>query len=186
MPPPERRASDTPRSYAALCDYAAMGAGRSLSLLAKAYRDRTDVVPTKQESRLGYWSAKDDWQARVATYDAAILAEAEAQRGAIRARRRAELEDRDWSEGLALRDRVLELLAEMPRFLKHTETEIKQGGELVKVITLALKAGPGELARALELASKLQRLSVGEATEQSTQTIEIRYADYDIDPETPA
>lgn len=165
MPTIERRPSDTPRAHHALLDYAAMGAGRSLSILAEKYRGRTDVVPTRQESRLGYWSAKYDWQARVAEYDRQVEAEIEAARAVIRAQRRVELEEADWSTGGALRERCAELLAEMPRFLRHTESEVRTNGELVKVITLALKAGPGELARALESASKLQRLSVGAATD---------------------
>ena len=151
-----------------------MGAGRSLSKLAESYRHRTESVPTRQESTLGKWSAVYDWQNRIQAADDAERAEAEAQRAAIRAARRAELEDLDYNQGMDLRMRCAELLAEMPRFLRHTESEVRQNGELVKVITLALKAGPGELARALELASKLQRLSVGEATERSEYTVDIK------------
>ena len=44
MPPPERRTSDTPRSYAALCDYIAMGPARSD---LKASPDRDDPGLTK-------------------------------------------------------------------------------------------------------------------------------------------
>lgn len=186
MPPPDRRATDTARSYAALVAYFSMGDGRSLPKLADRYRSSTESVPTKHVQTLKRWSMDGDWQARVAAADDADRADEEQTRAAIRAQRRAELEDRDWIEGSALRDRALELLAEMPRFLRHTESEVRQNGELVKVITLALKAGPGELARALKLASELQRLSVGEPTEQTSQTIEIRYVDSAIESEAPA
>lgn len=172
MPPPERRATDTPRSYAALVDLYAMGAGRSMEKLVDRYRNGADAVPpTRRLTTLKDWSRSGAWVERITTADDADQAEAERDRAAIRAQRRAELEDRDWAEGSALRDRALELLAEMPRFLRHTESEVRQNGELVKVITLALKAGPGELARALKVASELQRLSVGEPTERNSVTI---------------
>lgn len=171
-----RTKNDTVKSYAALLDYAAMGPARSLSLLATAYRDRTDVVPTRQESRLGFWSAKHDWQQRVAVYDAAAAADAEADRAELRQQRRRQLEDLDFSQGMDLRMRCAELLAEMPRFIRHTENEIRQNGELVKVITLALRAGPGELARALKLASEIQRLSVGVATEHIEHSGAIQFS----------
>lgn len=171
MPPPERRPADTPRSYAALCDYAALGAGRSLEKLVQVYTSSgTGKPPTRHRATLGVWSSAHDWQVRVAAYDQAIQADEEAARQAIRAQRRVELEEADWATGSDLRKQCEAMLAEMPRFLRHTETEVKQGGELVKVITLALKAGPGELARALKLASELQRLSVGEPTERTELT----------------
>lgn len=167
MPIPERRANDTPKSYAALCDYAAMGAGRSLSILAEKYRGRTDLVPTRQESRLGYWSAKYDWAARVQAYDNAILADEEQARAAIRAARRLELEESDWAHGALLRQKVAEIALELPKFIRRTVQRIEKDGAVTEVITLALNAGPGELARAMKLASELQRLSVGEPTEHT-------------------
>jgi hypothetical protein len=172
MPPPERRDSDTPRSYAALCDYAALGPSRSIDKLLQMYNSSVTETPppTKHRGTLGLWSGTHDWQARVAAYDSAIIAETETARAAIRAARRAELEEQDWTTGSDLRRACEALLMEMPRFLRHAETEITQNGELVKVITLALKAGPGELARALKLASELQRLSVGEPTERTEIT----------------
>lgn len=166
MPPPERRATDTQRSYMALCDYAAMGPGRSIDKLLQVYTNSSIVKPpTRHRATLGVWSAAHDWQARVESYDLAIVQAEEADRAAIRKARRAQLEEMDWHDGAQLRDRVAELLAEMPKFLRRTETQIEQGGELVRVITLALQAGPGELARALKVASEIQRLSVGEPTE---------------------
>lgn len=184
---PDRRPSDTPRSYAALCDYCAMGPARSIDKLLQFYNSSvTASVPTKHRGTLGLWSGKHSWVERANESDRLAREAEDAARATIRAERRKQLEDQDFSDGNALREATRAILSELPRFIRHTETEIKQDGQLVKVITLALKAGPGELARALELASKLQRLSVGEATEQSNQTIEIRYVDSEPDPETPA
>lgn len=171
MPTIEPRDTDTPRSLAALADYAAMGPGRSLRDLAARYRRQsvdgasTTKPPTVRFETLGTWSTQGDWQARVAAYDAQIQTEADAERQALRRARRAELEDRDYQEGGLLRARVSEMLAEMPKFLRRTESKVDQGGETVKIITLAMQAGPGELARALKVASEVQRLSVGEPTE---------------------
>lgn len=165
MAPIERITTDTSRSYAALCDYAAMGPGRSLEKLCERYRSDTSTVPTKRLTTLKDWSREDDWQNRVQVYDQALRADEDAARATIRAARRIALEEADWETGNALREATRAILSELPRFIRHTETEITQDGQLVKVITLALRAGPGELARAMEIASKIQRLSVGEATE---------------------
>lgn len=59
----------------------------------------------------------------------------------------------------------------MPKFKRESIQRIERTDPLTKVvtitevITLALKAGPGELAKAMEIASKIQRLSVGQPTE---------------------
>lgn len=174
MPPPERRADESPAAFRAFCDYAAMGnggKGRSLRDLLAAYVRQssdnrlTERPPTQKWGTLSTWSLRHAWVDRASAYDAQIAADEERARSAIRAARRAELEEADWSTGESLRQACAAMLAKMPQFLQHTELETRQNGELVKVITLALKAGPGELARAFEMASKLQRLSVGEATE---------------------
>ena len=180
MPPPERRASDTSRAYAALVDFAAMGPGRSLEKLVQMWAT-TGLAkpPTKWLSTLKRWSSEGAWVARLIDYDTAVARSDEAARASVRAARRAALEDRDWTQSNALRDRLDELLLELPKFLRRTESEVKQGGETVRVITLALNTTVAQLASALKLSSDVQRLSVGIATEQidSNQTIEIRYVD---------
>ena len=166
MPPPEHRANDTPRSYAALVSLAAMGPGRSL----EKYRLTTGKSPAYLR-QLERWSSDHDWQNRIIEYDRAIAAAEEAQRAQIRAKRRIDLENADWETGKAIRDLAQSILLELPKFKRDSVQRIERTDPLTKqititeVITLALKAGPGELAKALELASKLQRLSVGEATD---------------------
>jgi len=158
MPVIERLRTDTPKSYAALCDYAAQGPGRSLEKLRQQIGGRS-------VRWLEQWSSAHHWGVRCSAYDQQAQAELEEQRGVVRAARRAELEDRDWQQGMALRDAVASLLAEVPRFLRRSVSRVDQGGKEIEVITVALATGPGELARALKLASELQRLSVGEPTE---------------------
>lgn len=143
-----------------------MGAGRSLEKLVQVYTSSgIEKPPTRHRATLGVWSSTHDWQARVAEYDRLLAAEAEAERQVIRRQRRIALEEADWRDGGELRAQALALLAEVPKFLRRTETEVKQDGELIRVITLALATGPGELARVLKVASELQRLSTGEPTE---------------------
>lgn len=163
--PLDRRESDTARSWLALQDYAAMGAGRSLEKLVERYRNGADSVPARRLTTLKDWSRSGDWQARVAAYDEAQAATLRAEREAVRRQRRIALEEADWKDGDELRRRALELLAEVPKFLRRSETEVQQDGELIRVITLALATGPAELARTLKVASALQRLSTGEPTE---------------------
>lgn len=160
MPAIERLPGDTAKSYAALCEYAAIGPARSL----ERYRQSTGRSPGFLR-QLERWSSAGRWALRCQAYDQQAQAELEQQRSALRAARRAELEDRDWQQGQQLRDAVLSLLAEVPRFLRRTVNKVEQGGKEIEVITVALATGPGELARALKLASDLQRLSVGEPTE---------------------
>jgi hypothetical protein len=183
MPPLDRRADETHRAHVALCDYAAMGPGRSLEKLVQTW---AGSGPTKWLSTLKRWSADHAWQFRAQQYDEAQAAIDRAEREAIRAQRRHEVEDRDWEQGAQLRAWVADALREAPKFLRRTETAIDQNGETIRVITLALAAGPGELARAMKLASDLQRLSAGEPTEAAAITIRVVHDD-DRDPsaETP-
>jgi hypothetical protein len=72
---PPRIDADTDRSYAALLDYARMGAGRSLRGLVGDYRKQsvdeqcTEKPPTTRFPTIARWSTEHDWQARVAEYD---------------------------------------------------------------------------------------------------------------------
>lgn len=172
MPLPDRRPSDTPRSYAALCDYCAMGPTRSIDKLVQVYTSSgIGTPPTRHRATLGVWSSAHAWVERAAAYDAAVEAAEEQQREKIRAERRKQVEELDWESGNALREATRAILSELPRFIRQSISRVERVDPLTKattiteVITLALKAGPGELAKAMEIASKIQRLSVGEATE---------------------
>jgi hypothetical protein len=193
MPPPERRASESPAAFRAFCDYTVMGSGgkrRSIRELADYYAGQSasgslaDRPPTLSVKTLFGWSMRYDWDERSVAWDQQQQIDEEAARQAIRAQRRVELEEADWQHGSMIRQKVAEIVAELPRFIRRTVQRIEKDGQVTEVITLALNAGPGELARALELASKLQRLSVGEATDHTRHSgpaggpIEIHAVDY--------
>jgi hypothetical protein len=75
----ERQPLDTPKSYAALCDYCAMGPSRSLDTLCERYRTGTDPAPpTRRLTSLKDWSRSGDWQARARQYDSQLQQEASA------------------------------------------------------------------------------------------------------------
>lgn len=70
----ERRKGERTDAYAALCDYARMGAGRSLKALHARYEDEAGTSsdtepPTTNYSTLRNWSSRNDWAERVEEYD---------------------------------------------------------------------------------------------------------------------
>jgi hypothetical protein len=78
-------AKETPRARQAWADYLALGPGRSLEHLAVAYQSSTGSVPTRQLSRLKYWSGVFGWQDRLqAIANDQVAAAAAAEAGRIR------------------------------------------------------------------------------------------------------
>jgi hypothetical protein len=75
---------ESPRAQQAWADYLALGELRSLAALVAEYQSRTTAVPTRQLSRLKFWSTTFDWQGRLATITADAVAAAEAQEAAYR------------------------------------------------------------------------------------------------------
>lgn len=130
-----------------------------------------DRPPTLSLATLFGWSKRHEWENRVTLADRQLQEAEDASRATIRAERRKQLEDQDFRDGNALREATRAILSELPKFKTRTISHVERTDPLTKVVTIteiiavALQAGPGELARALEAASKLQRLSVGEATE---------------------
>lgn len=83
VPTPERREGETDKAHRALCDYARMGAGRSVRKLHQTYIEAgSESAPTVHLSTLLNWSTKYDWQERVRGYEDALkeAADAEAER----------------------------------------------------------------------------------------------------------
>jgi len=79
----ERLPGDTPKSYAALCDYCALGPARSIDKLLQNYTSSGIAnPPTKHRASLGLWSSQHDWQRRALEYDSALQQEAADQHSA--------------------------------------------------------------------------------------------------------
>jgi len=180
--PLARSRGESRRANAALCDYEALGPGRSLARLVKGYRgelpqdhplrsffvDRAycggkplAMPPSKRLPTVEGWSSGFAWQARLERL-AEIRAE---EREAVRRARLQALEDADWEEGQALREKVAQLLGEMERFERSRVQEtMDANGEKVRVITLKFKPTLGQMSQALKIASELQRLAAGVST----------------------
>ena len=63
---------ETARARQAFCDFRDMGPNRSLPKLLEKYRTSTDDRPTRNLSRLKFWSQVWNWQARVAIWESEL------------------------------------------------------------------------------------------------------------------
>lgn len=188
----EGKIIETAKHSQALRDYAMLGPARSLIKLLHrytAYAPDGPKPPTTSIDTLKTWSAQFDWQSRIAAWD---LQEAERDMLEWEQRRR-ELRERDWNEGNDLRDKVQTFIEQLPRFTRTqiAETESTeqdaQGNDvkvITRIVTVKLNANLTQLARALERASKLQRL----ATDLPTANVQLSGAALDaaIDRELAA
>ena len=141
---------ETAKAFAAFKVYAELGPERSIA--------KTGERLGKNRVTLEEWSAKNDWIERAKAYDAgqaaleqAALAKAAAKRGVDWARRAQELRgaEGEMAKRLLEGGRVL-----LERLLARQERKLTGS----------------DVARLLEVASKLGRLSAGMATEQTTIT----------------
>lgn len=149
-----KAAGESKRANAAFRDYAMMGAARSLKSLAEKYMrlasDDQVKPPTLSDKTLFGWSLRNAWQDRVARFDE-LEHEARMLR---REQRQRQLEDADWATGQELRDAALNLLGLTLQALQAA------GGDVT-----ALNITPGHVVQMADLASKLQRLSTNEPTD---------------------
>ena len=168
-PPPStwqaltRRDGETTKGHAAFIDYALMGPGRSLRKLCDRYRGQKDgepgaeKPPTTRVATLEEWSAKHEWQKRIAAWD---KERQQVEQAHIDTRRRALLEA-NWETGEALRGLAADILAQAPNFLKTTRKLVKghEGQPDREVITLGIDIAA--MLKALALANEFQQQAVG-------------------------
>ena len=150
--PFEQQPNESAKAFAAFTLYLSLGSKRTMATVGKQLR-RSDTL-------IARWSAKYHWSARVAAYDAHLATvEREAAEALTRVKaagwvqRREEHKEDEWT----LR---CELIAAGRKVLRRFIDEGK-GASL------------GDVARALELASKLGRLSSGLATESVEHSGEV-------------
>jgi hypothetical protein len=169
----ERLPGETARAYAAFLDYVRLGDGRSLRGLLTHYQTQqgqashgkkrqqtaskppAEKPPTLRLKTLFEWSTRYRWQERLAGYQA----ERARREQAVWEQRRAEVREADWQVSAELRELVRAALAQLPQFIKTTRTYVKgRDGEPDREIVTVQHDLPA-LLKALELASKLQRLA---------------------------
>jgi len=176
---PLARYAEPSKVHTALCEYAALGPGRSLAQLEAAYRARPRVgpekPPTRQLSQLKVWSAEFHWQERVAAYDAQQAQAQLAAREAERRRRAAQFNETVWAAAEAGIARVRELLEQTA--IETTVTEevtADEDGRRMKVVTRreAPKGTLRDVAALLKAVTDAGRLVAGEPT--SHERIDLR------------
>ena len=148
--PFEQLSKESAKAFAAFSTYLNLGPERSLAMVAQKLH--------KSVTMLGRWSAKFDWPARVAAHAAHLAAvEREATEAVARLKsaewlkRQEQIREREW----AMHEKAL----------AAAERGLKAFMEREKVY-----ANLSDIARMLEVASKLGRLAAGMATDRTELT----------------
>ena len=146
----EQQPNESAKAFAAFSTYLNLGPERSLAMVAQKLH--------KSVTMLGRWSAKFDWPARVAAHAAHLAAvEREATEAVARLKsaewlkRQEQIREREW----AMHEKAL----------AAAERGLKAFMEREKV-----HANLSDIARMLEVASKLGRLAAGMATDRTELT----------------
>ena len=169
--------AESPKANQALGDFYALGPGRSMPILERAYRGRTEgVPPTRQLSKLKEWSSAYGWLDRVA---AAENIERQREREALaaqRAQRALDLAERNWQQSQRLADRVASML-DFPLAQVEHVTKRSQGadGHTTEIHMNVVKPARWSMQTAAvmaDIAAKLGALSVGEPTERTAHVID--------------
>lgn len=151
--------AESAKANDALRDYYYMGSNRSYAKLHVKYLEQSQQEaidpPTKRRYAIDTWGHKNQWVERVAAQKAID----DAEREALWAARRLEVQEQDWLMAGKLRDVAAKILDEAPLFVKQQRRLIKgeEGQPDQLLITMALN---GQLAvQAAQAASKLSRLA---------------------------
>jgi hypothetical protein len=148
--PYDRKPTESAKAYAAFTTYANLGPKRSLAAVGQALG--------KSEGLIERWSRRHGWGSRVRAHDAHLAAvEREAAEAQLRAkeaegtRRKGELLEQEW----AIHDDCMRAAREA---LKQFHENARRGATL------------GDIARLIEVGSKLGRLATGMPTDRTEVT----------------
>ena len=170
-------AGESPKANQALHDFYALGPGRSMPILERAYRGRAEgVPPTRQLSKLKEWSSAYGWLDRVAAAENIERQREREAAAALRAQRAVELAERNWQQSQKLADRVASML-DFPLAQVEQVTKRRQGadGRTTEIHMNVVKPSRWSMQTAAvmaDIASKLGALSVGEPTERTAHVID--------------
>lgn len=164
--PWSRMPGESSKAYAAFCAYYQAGPfDRSIDAAWRAInRLQTGKDSAAKKPVPGHvvrWSQTYHWVERATAYD-----DDQAERAREQwEQRRQEMREREWQQANRLRDLADRILEQAPKFVKDSRQVIpgQNGAPDREIITLALDAVL--MLRALEVASKLQRLSTDEPTD---------------------
>lgn len=153
-----RRAGESKEAYAAFEIYYRLPV-RERSIDA-AYRARNPQAKSNHANGAWTgWSAKYEWVARALAHDD-HLAEQDAQ---LWEERRRRLREQDWSQAEEVRGIITDALPYAHGFIRRQKNVIRRPGQTTTIITETFDITA--LALVLEKASKIQRLSTGDSTE---------------------
>ncbi|MCG3207298.1 MAG: hypothetical protein FOGNACKC_00898 [Anaerolineae bacterium] len=160
LDPLEQIPEESPKANQALFDYAMMGLNRNLRRLVKRYEEEYELSqrgeaaepPTRWWATIARWSREYAWVARVQAWE-----DLERKRRIARRRERIEQwEDDAWDLSQQLAGKARQMLK-----FPLARQEVEDG----KTIILPANWNFDTLARALQTADKLARLSTGTETE---------------------
>lgn len=183
--PLARMPGETGRQNAALHDYAAMGAGRSLASLERRYQDqrRTGGAPKPPSTSLTTikkWSTTNDWQARITAWTAH---QTEQERRTWEERSRA-WREQAWDLGQDIRAVVAETFREQaPRLIRSSRREMRQpDGSTREIVTVGLDANAAArlvdaMIKAADAGLETHRQAAG-TEEDPVHTVALSLADW--------
>jgi len=154
---------------------------RSLNGLIERYQSETEASPTKRVATIKAWSSRFNWQSRCAQFDL-VMADEKVQEWA---RRKEELNELAWEQGMTLRRKVMSQSHINPGELRLV---VSSWVDVDKVQRLAVDAptdnvrqmGPGAVRSGLE--HELERLGYSRAA----PAISAAKSDPNPDPDSPA
>ncbi|MDR3572874.1 MAG: hypothetical protein P4L50_03350 [Anaerolineaceae bacterium] len=162
------------RANYALNEYFRLGSGRNLRALLKQFIQQSigenpTIPPTKSWWTLCSWSDENGWVERV---NRACKLQQEAD-DRLWAERRLSIRERDYQQGQDLRKLADTILSETPNYLKTSTRFIKgrHGRPDKEIVTIAIDTNLA--VRAIETASKIDRLAAGMETEHAIQDVVI-------------
>lgn len=153
-----KRAAESKEAFAAFQHY--LNEGSIDAAFARAKPDQNQIGK-RAPAQWFQWSAKHDWVARAAAYQEHL---AEQDRLLWEDRRR-QLREQDWSNSQEARDIIMAALPEASRFIERQERFVRGGNGVPDQLIITENFNIMGLMRALTDASKLQRLTVNEPTE---------------------
>lgn len=155
----DRLPDENEKQYLAFKDYCRLGISRSLSKLIKKYRSQNEskTSPVIRLATAKEWSSTFNWVARAESWDKSQ----EEKRSKEWEKRRIDVIEADYKQAEDLRKLARRILSKTNGFLTRSQRVIEGvDGQPIKVI-IKEKIDMGLAVRAIEAASKLQRLSGG-------------------------
>lgn len=164
---------ETLRANAALNDYAALGAGRSLEKLVQSW---AGSGPTRHLATVKEWSSKYSWQERIARYHELLIARQREETERRWVARREEERERAWGFANKLIERAEQMLSFPLATVEKVSNTRREGTNIIveeRTIIQPVRWSQRDIAQFAETASKMARLAAGMETERAALDIDM-------------